>query len=138
MGKAVLIPGITGQDGAYLVELLLGKGYIVHGVKRRSSSFNSRRIDELALAEVGRKIEWKGTGIDAGGLDAATCKTRIKIDPRYFHPAEVDLLRGDPSKAQRVLGGKHKMTFPELVAEMVKSYLKVIVKKLHVRGVSHG
>lgn len=72
MRKAVLIPDITGQNGTYLVELLLGKGYIVHGVKRRSSSFNSRRIDELALAEVGRKIEWKGTGIDAVGLDAAT------------------------------------------------------------------
>ena len=42
-----LITGITGQDGAFLAELLLGKGYIVHGVKRRSSSFNTARIDHL-------------------------------------------------------------------------------------------
>ena len=47
MGKRALITGITGQDGAYLAELLLGKGYAVHGVKRRSSSFNTERIDHL-------------------------------------------------------------------------------------------
>src|SRR5277367_1114368 len=45
--KVALITGITGQDGAYLAELLLGKGYIVHGIKRRSSSFNSARIDHI-------------------------------------------------------------------------------------------
>jgi len=47
MTKVALITGITGQDGAYLAELLLGKGYEVHGLKRRSSSFNSARIDHL-------------------------------------------------------------------------------------------
>ncbi len=45
--KIALITGATGQDGAYLAELLLGKGYIVHGVKRRSSSFNTGRVDHL-------------------------------------------------------------------------------------------
>ncbi len=45
--KAALITGITGQDGAYLAEFLLGKGYEVHGVKRRSSSFNTGRVDHL-------------------------------------------------------------------------------------------
>ena len=47
MPKVALITGITGQDGAYLAELLLAKGYIVHGIKRRSSSFNSARIDHI-------------------------------------------------------------------------------------------
>lgn len=47
MAKVALITGITGQDGAYLAELLLDKGYIVHGVKRRSSLFNTQRIDHL-------------------------------------------------------------------------------------------
>ena len=45
--KVALITGITGQDGAYLAELLLAKGYVVHGIKRRSSSFNTGRIDHL-------------------------------------------------------------------------------------------
>src|ERR1700678_2203611 len=47
MGRTALITGITGQDGAYLADLLLAKGYSVHGVKRRSSSFNSARIDHI-------------------------------------------------------------------------------------------
>ena len=47
MGNVALITGITGQDGSYLAELLLSKGYEVHGVKRRSSSFNTGRIDHL-------------------------------------------------------------------------------------------
>src|SRR5260370_10101268 len=47
MGKVALIAGATGQDGAYLAELLLSKGYVVHGVKRRSSSFNTERVDHL-------------------------------------------------------------------------------------------
>jgi GDPmannose 4,6-dehydratase len=45
--KVALITGVTGQDGAYLSELLLSKGYIVHGIKRRSSSFNTERVDHL-------------------------------------------------------------------------------------------
>jgi len=47
MSKVALITGITGQDGSYLAELLLDKGYIVHGIKRRSSSFNTERIDQI-------------------------------------------------------------------------------------------
>jgi len=47
MAKTALITGITGQDGAYLSEFLLGKGYVVHGIKRRASSFNTQRIDHI-------------------------------------------------------------------------------------------
>ena len=47
MDKVALITGITGQDGAYLAEFLLNKGYTVHGIKRRSSSFNTGRVDHL-------------------------------------------------------------------------------------------
>ena len=46
-GKVALVTGVTGQDGAYLCELLLAKGYVVHGVKRRSSSFNTGRVEHL-------------------------------------------------------------------------------------------
>jgi len=47
MTKTAIITGITGQDGSYLAELLLEKGYVVHGIKRRASSFNTGRIDHL-------------------------------------------------------------------------------------------
>ena len=46
-GKTALITGVTGQDGAYLADLLLAKGYVIHGVKRRSSSFNTGRIEHI-------------------------------------------------------------------------------------------
>ena len=68
---------------------------------------------------------------------ARTGETLVKIDSRYFRPTEVDLLLGDPSKARRELGWKHKVTFPELVAEMVKSDLKVIADESHARERHH-
>lgn len=49
MAKVALITGVTGQDGSYLAELLLEKGYMVHGIKRRASSFNTQRIDHLYM-----------------------------------------------------------------------------------------
>ena len=69
-----------------------------------------REMVELAFSKVGRKIEWRGQGLDESGIDAATGETLVKIDRRYFRPTEVDLLQGDPSKAHRVLGWQHTVT----------------------------
>jgi GDPmannose 4,6-dehydratase len=88
-----------------------------------------REMVELSFAQVGRTIAWRGKGIDETGVDAATGETLVKIDRRYFRPTEVDLLQGDPSKAHRVLGWRHKVTFSELVAEMVKSDLKAVAQE---------
>jgi len=94
-----------------------------------------REFLELAFAGVGRKIEWKGSGVDEIGIDSADGSTLVKIDSRYFRPTEVDLLLGDPSKARRVLGWKHTVTFPELVADMLKSDLEVVAKESNVRTI---
>jgi GDPmannose 4,6-dehydratase len=88
-----------------------------------------REFVELAFSKVGRKIEWRGKGIDEIGVDGGTGETLVRIDSRYFRPTEVDLLLGDPSKARRELGWKHTVTFPELVAEMVKSDLEVMARE---------
>ncbi len=88
-----------------------------------------REMVELAFSQVGRTIEWRGQGIDEHGVDARNGNVLVRIDIRYFRPTEVDLLRGDPSKAHLVLGWKHKVTFPELVSEMVASDLRVIAKE---------
>jgi GDPmannose 4,6-dehydratase len=74
MAKTALITGITGQDGAYLAELLLGKGYEVHGVKRRSSSFNTDRIDHLYQDPHAREV---GMHLHYGDLTDATNLIRI-------------------------------------------------------------
>jgi GDPmannose 4,6-dehydratase len=85
-----------------------------------------REFIELAFLEVGRKIEWKGKGLDEVGIDTSNGSPVVVIDSRHFRPTEVDLLLGDPTKAHTVLGWKHKVTFPELVTEMVSSDLKTI------------
>ncbi len=79
-----------------------------------------REFVELAFAEVGTQIVWQGTGVDEKGIDKASGKVLVQIDPKYFRPAEVELLLGDPTKAERELGWKRKVSFPELVAGMVR------------------
>ncbi len=90
-----------------------------------------REFVELAFSKVGRKIEWRGKGVDEIGVNSASGETLVKIDSRYFRPTEVDMLLGDPSKARRVLGWQHKVSFPELVSEMVESDLKVVAGESH-------
>jgi GDPmannose 4,6-dehydratase len=82
-----------------------------------------RRFVELAFAETGVTIAWRGKDIDEKGFDAATGRVLVEVDPRYFRPTEVDLLIGDASKAGRVLGWKPTATLKELVAEMVAADL---------------
>jgi GDPmannose 4,6-dehydratase len=96
-----------------------------------------REFVELAFAQVGRKITWRGQGIDEFGADAETGEALVRIDSRYFRPTEVDLLLGDASKARRVLGWQPTVTFPELVAEMVRSDLEIIAKETRIRGNHH-
>ncbi|MBP9697580.1 MAG: GDP-mannose 4,6-dehydratase [Candidatus Moranbacteria bacterium] len=83
-----------------------------------------REFCELAFKEAGYDLVWEGTGIDEKGKDKATGQVLVEIDPMYFRPAEVDLLIGDNSKAQRELGWKPKMSFEELVKLMMKYDLK--------------
>jgi GDPmannose 4,6-dehydratase len=86
-----------------------------------------REFIELAFAQTGNKIVWRGKDAQEEGLDEKSGKVLVKIDPRYFRPTEVDLLLGDPAKARTVLGWKHEITFPELVREMVASDLKKVL-----------
>ena len=71
------------------------------------------------------KIEWQGDGVDEVGIDAATRRELIRVDPRYFRPTEVDTLLGDATKARERLGWTAEVTFSELVAEMVESDLEL-------------
>jgi GDPmannose 4,6-dehydratase len=80
-----------------------------------------REFAELAFAEAGIELVWQGTGLDETARDRKTGETRIRIDPRYFRPTEVDLLIGDASKARDVLGWEPRTTFRELIEKMVRS-----------------
>jgi GDPmannose 4,6-dehydratase len=78
-----------------------------------------REFVELAFAEVGREIEWRGKGVEETGVDRKSGKTVLCIDPVYFRPTEVDLLIGDASKAREKLGWMPKTPFAQLVKEMM-------------------
>ena len=82
-----------------------------------------REFVELAFEYVDRPLVWSGKGVDEQGMDAETGEVLVRVDPRYFRPTEVDNLRGDPSKARKVLGWKHHTGFPDLVREMVEADL---------------
>jgi GDPmannose 4,6-dehydratase len=83
-----------------------------------------REFIERAAEHVEIRINWKGEGVEEKGYDAATGKCIVAIDPRYFRPTEVETLLGDASKARDKLGWSPKITFAELVAEMMSEDLK--------------
>lgn len=83
-----------------------------------------REFIELAFAHVGTTLEWKGDGVDEEGIDTASGKTIVRIDPQYYRPAEVEQLLGNPTKAQTKLGWEPKVKFKELVSMMVETDLK--------------
>jgi GDPmannose 4,6-dehydratase len=85
-----------------------------------------REFVELAFAEIGRTISWKGKGADEVGYDADSGCDLIRVDRQYFRPTEVDILLGNPNKAHQELGWRHKITFPELVKEMVADDLELL------------
>lgn len=76
-----------------------------------------------AFAQVDIEIHWRGQGVEETGVCARTGEVRVRVDPRYFRPTEVDLLIGDPSKAYAKLGWKHETSWRELCAEMVREDL---------------
>ena len=88
-----------------------------------------REFVELAFAEVGVEIEWKGEGVDEKGYDRNTGKLLVDVNPRYFRPAEVELLWGDSTKAETELGWKRKVSFKELVSMMVREDMKKYANK---------
>ncbi|KAF5384338.1 hypothetical protein D9615_003389 [Tricholomella constricta] len=83
-----------------------------------------REFVNKAFTAVGIELKWSGEGVDEQAIDVKTGKAVVKVDPKYFRPAEVDLLLGNPAKAERVLGWKRQIDFDTLVKEMVEADLK--------------
>ncbi|MGL5257940.1 MAG: GDP-mannose 4,6-dehydratase, partial [Proteocatella sp.] len=89
-----------------------------------------REFVELAFKEAGIQVSWQGEGIEEKGIDQATGKILVEVDPRYFRPTEVELLLGDATKAKEKLGWQPKTTLQELCAMMVKADLVAAKKDL--------
>ena len=92
-----------------------------------------REFCTLAFKEVGIELRWEGKGVEEKGIDVNTGRELVAVDPKYFCPAEVEQLLGDPTKAKTMLGwNPRKTSFPELVKIMVQHDMK-FVKKLYLK-----
>ena len=81
----------------------------------------------LLSKEAGIDLRWEGEGVNEKGIDTATGKVLVEVDPKYFRPAEVEQLLGDPTKAKTLLGwNPRKTSFEELVKIMVKHDMKFV------------
>lgn len=87
-----------------------------------------REFVEESFKFIGKEIEWRGTGVDEIGVEKGTDVVRVKVNPKYFRPTEVDLLLGDASKAKDILGWSPKVGFNELVRDMMTADI-VLMKK---------
>lgn len=96
-----------------------------------------RDFVSMSFKEVGIEVEWSGEGVNEKGTNKATGEVIVEIDPKYFRPTEVDLLIGDPSKAQRELGWKHKHDLASLCKDMVQADLKLFERDEYLKQGGH-
>ncbi|MDE5764900.1 MAG: GDP-mannose 4,6-dehydratase [Ruminococcus sp.] len=93
-----------------------------------------REFVETAFAHAGIRIEWQGKGINETGINKENGKTVVRINKKFFRPAEVDVLLGNPEKAEKVLGWKREISFSELVERMVKNDLALVEKEIRTNS----
>ena len=97
------------------------KDYVIALGEQRSV----REFVEVVAGRMDMQIEWQGSGVDEQGIDTKTGRLVVKVDPRYFRPFELEALKGDAARARTELGWQPKITFDELVDEMVEEDLKL-------------
>ncbi|ABK43940.1 GDP-mannose 4,6-dehydratase [Magnetococcus marinus MC-1] len=113
------------KDYVEMQWLMLQQDEPVDYVIATGEQYSVRAFVEAVGKELEMSIRWQGEGIDEVGIDETSGKTVVRVNPRYFRPTEVETLLGDPSKARRELGWQPRITFQELVEEMVAEDLKL-------------
>ena len=91
-----------------------------------------REFVDVAFKAAGIELEWQGAGVDEIAINKANGKTVVKVNPKFFRPAEVDILLGNPEKAESKLGWKREIDFNELVTRMVKNDLALVEKEVKI------
>jgi len=107
------------DDGAVGKDFVIATGGETH---------SDREFVEESFKFIGKKIEWRGSDVDKVGVEAGTEVVRVKVNPKYFRPTEVDLLLGDATKAKTILGWTPKCNFIELVKDMMEADMELMKK----------
>ena len=100
--------------------------------------YSVRHFVEAVGKRLDMKIRWQGEGVEEQGIDAASGKVIVRIDPRYFRPTEVETLLGDPTKAKTKLGWKPRVSFEDLVTEMVDADIEKARKFALIRDAGYA
>lgn len=120
------------KDYVYAMWLMLQQDHPDDYVIATNETRTVREFTEAAFRYAGIEIEWRGSGVDETGFDKATGKLLVKVNPKFFRPAEVDLLLGNPEKAEKELGWKRRISFDELVKRMVENDLALVAKEIKI------
>ena len=118
------------KDYVYAMWLMLQQEEPDDYVVATNETRTVREFVETAFSKVGITVEWSGTGVDEVGKDTATGKVIVKVNKNFFRPAEVDILIGDPTKAETKLGWVRQISFDELVDRMVKNDMELVRKEI--------
>lgn len=118
------------KDYVYAMWLMLQQETPDDYVIATNETRTVREFVDTAFKHAGISIKWSGTGIDEVGTDTVTGKVVVRVNPQFFRPAEVDLLLGNPSKAEIRLGWKRNISFSELVERMVKTDMALVEKEI--------
>lgn len=120
------------KDYVYAMWLMLQQDHADDYVIATNETRTVREFVEIAFAKVGIELEWSGKGIDEVGKNKSDGKTLVKVNKEFFRPAEVEILLGDPSKAEKELGWKREICFNELVERMVKNDMEIVKKEIEI------
>jgi GDPmannose 4,6-dehydratase len=114
------------RDYVKAMWLMLQQGQPDDYVIATNETRTVREFVEQAFSHVNISLEWRGEGVHEIGVDRDTGKVLIRVNPEFFRPAEVELLQGDPAKAEMALGWKREINFDQLVERMVKNDLALL------------
>lgn len=118
------------KDYVYAMWLMLQQEQADDYVIATNETRTVREFVEVAFSKVGIVVEWSGTGINEIGKDKATGKIIVKINKDFFRPAEVDILLGNPAKAEKELGWNRQISFDELVERMINNDMELVKKEI--------
>ncbi|MGN0330448.1 MAG: GDP-mannose 4,6-dehydratase [Kineothrix sp.] len=118
------------RDYVYAMWLMLQQEKPEDYVIATNETRTVREFAQTAFAKAGIELEWSGEGMEEIGTDRATGKVRVRVNPEFFRPAEVNLLIGNPARAEKALGWKRNTSFDELVEGMVKNDMELVRKEI--------